>query len=228
MLLASCADDPGSLPAGTPVAHGAWLFAHSAASPSTSNAFACATCHPQDSAVPVARVWPGALLAGATQRKSFWGGQMRDLLPAINACRFWFMDAQKPWLATDEAATAMWAYLDSLPATLPGEVSFSVVGPIADLSGGDPGRGAALWPLACGNCHGAVHTGKGRLTALAPLLPEQFVKEHSKYTPAERRLVCIEKIRHGPFLGYGGRMPPFSREALSDAQVADLVAFLGL
>ncbi|MBX5484795.1 MAG: cytochrome C oxidase Cbb3, partial [Myxococcaceae bacterium] len=42
------------------------------------------------------------------------------------------------------------------------------------------------------------------------------------------RLVIIEKIRHGQFFGVGGNMPLYGREMLSDEQVADLLAYLGL
>ena len=34
-------------------------------------------------------------------------------------------------------------------------------------------------------------------------------------------------VRHGGFLGYGGEMPPFSVEKLSDAELADLIEYLG-
>jgi len=40
--------------------------------------------------------------------------------------------------------------------------------------------------------------------------------------------VFTEKIRHGLFLGYGGVMPPFSREVLSDQDVSDLLEALGV
>ena len=45
-----------------------------------------------------------------------------------------------------------------------------------------------------------------------------LVKEGGKMM----RTVVVEKIRHGSFLGYAGTMPPFSVEALSDADVRDL------
>jgi thiosulfate dehydrogenase len=43
-----------------------------------------------------------------------------------------------------------------------------------------------------------------------------------------QRLIFIEKIRHGRFLGYGGEMPPFSSELLSDADVADVLEYLSI
>jgi thiosulfate dehydrogenase len=43
-----------------------------------------------------------------------------------------------------------------------------------------------------------------------------------------QRLIFTEKIRHGLFLGYGGTMPPFSSQLLSDAEVSDLLEALGV
>ena len=43
-----------------------------------------------------------------------------------------------------------------------------------------------------------------------------------------KQLVVIEKVRHGQFFGVGGSMPPYSQEALSDADLGALLAFLGL
>jgi thiosulfate dehydrogenase len=40
--------------------------------------------------------------------------------------------------------------------------------------------------------------------------------------------VFVEKTRHGGFLGYGGTMPPFSLNVLSDEDLADLLTFLRL
>jgi thiosulfate dehydrogenase len=95
---------------------------------------------------------------------------------------------------------------------------------------GDPLRGATVYALACKGCHGPMHSGADRLVDTAPVVPEDVLSTHpaSDYTQAERRLVFVEKIRHGRFLGEGGRMPPFSVEALSEQALGDLLAALGL
>jgi len=93
----------------------------------------------------------------------------------------------------------------------------------------DEARGKALYTAACANCHGDVHTGKGRLAASIPILPEDTIAEHTYLgTLTATRVVFIEKARHGGFLGYGGVMPPFSLEALSDAELADILDYLGV
>jgi thiosulfate dehydrogenase len=137
-----------------------------------------------------------------------------------------------PFTAEDIEGRAIYAYLESISGegTSADPVPFTVVGPVIDLPAGDPARGAAVFDGACASCHGAAHSGEGRLVARAPILPEQTITEHppDKYTPLERRLVFVEKTRHGGFLGYGGQMPPFSVEKLPDADLADLLAFFGV
>jgi thiosulfate dehydrogenase len=96
-------------------------------------------------------------------------------------------------------------------------VAFSVVKDLDPrLPRGDAQRGAPLYAAACASCHGSMHSGKGRLSARIPKLPEDTIAEHADYSLRDQRLVFLEKIRHGGFYGYGGDMPPFSLEALSD------------
>ena len=40
------------------------------------------------------------------------------------------------------------------------------------------------------------------------------------------RPITIEKVRHGKYFGVGGNMPLYSLEALSDAQLSDILAYL--
>lgn len=226
-VVAACATEEPAPPQAA-VAHGKWLFEHPAASPSSANAFSCATCHAVSKAAVGSRILPGAPLGGSTLRTLFWGGSVRELLPAINQCRFWFMGAQKPWLASDEAARAMWAYLEQLPGDSTPTAAFTVQGAIADITLGNKANGALLYVNACASCHGAAESGAGQIAKNASVLPGSFKASHASYTPLNRRLAFIEKVRHGPFLGYGGTMPPYSLEVLSDAQIADLLAVMEL
>ncbi len=225
-LLASCSSVREER--GTSVEHGAFLFGDKSASPSAANLYTCATCH---STAPTAqRILPGAMLAGASERTAFWGGSVLDLLEAINACRTRFMDASPRWTDADEDAKAMYAFLRSLPPESTANVAFTVPKTIGDVPVGDAARGAALFDRACTRCHGPAHTGAGRLSEKVPRLPEDTKADpvHAGYTPAQLRLVFIQKVRHGTFFGYGGVMPPFSKETLSDEQLGDVLAHLGL
>ena len=216
---------------GTAIDHGAALFRDPAIAGTVQNGYTCASCHDADRGAS-AVVRPGAPMAGVTKRVSYWGGQEVDLLRAINQCLHYFMAKDRPWTSEDTDARAMFAYLESISGdgTDMAPEPFTVVWDIVDLDAGDSKRGANVFDRACAYCHGAPRTGKNRSIATAPILPDETLAAHppDKYTDLERRLVFVEKTRHGGFLGYGGRMPPFSLEKLSDTEMADLLAFLGL
>lgn len=207
------------------IEHGRALFDSRELSPSELNRFACSTCHAAETASSTRRL-PGAALAGATRRETFWGGQENDLLLAIEACRRHFMRAVEPLPRDSVQAEALYAFLQSLEPGDAEPVPFTVVRAIADVPRGDAARGGELYTAACGGCHGRARTGQGRLTRLAPVLPDDTLDVHPDYTVQEVRLVFIEKTRHGPFLGYGGSMPPFSAERLADDELGDILEFL--
>jgi thiosulfate dehydrogenase len=209
----------------TPVERGRELFTTHELSPSNLNNYSCSICH-RSRPVDDHLIRTGATLAGATRRESFWGGQENDLLRSINACRSYFMVAPEPLTPEQPDAQALYAYLKSLEPGDAEPVPFTIVRDIEPIDRGDATRGLALYPGACGYCHGAMHSGLGRLNERVPVLPEDSVAEHFDYTPRALRLVFIEKVRHGLFLGYGGDMPPFSTELLPNEDLADILEAL--
>lgn len=232
LALASCSSPSSSAAPevvhGTAIDHGRALFADPKASSSASNTFTCATCHREDPRAPdPARLDPGAALGGVVARKTFWGGQRVDLLESINDCRAFFMDARIPWTTDDEDARAMYAFLAQLAPAAPEPIAFTVVSNPVDLPAGDPKRGAIAYDLACKTCHGTAHEGAGKLASFVPVLPDEVVRTHASLAPPQLRLVFIDKARLGAFRG-GGSMAPFSREVLTDDDLAGIVAFLGL
>lgn len=229
LALAGCTGEPEVIK-GTAVDHGEALFSDSDASPSALNFFSCATCHVAKADEAKGKIFAGAPLAGVIKRPTFWGGQENDLLRSINDCLFYFMGSQKRWKADDEDAKAMFAYLSSLPEESTGAAPFTVVASVADLDPGDAKVGADVYSRACEGCHGALHTGAGRLTSRASVLPDAPIAEHAKdgFAAKDQREIFVEKIRHGGFRGYGGSMPPFSEETLTDEQVAGLLSYMDL
>lgn len=203
------------------------LFESKALSPSRLNDYTCATCHDEAATEPPSKK-SGAPLAGVTKRPAFWGGQEAELLRAVNACRDYFMLASTPLAADEPDARALYAYLESLEPGDEAAQPFTVVTDIDPLPLGDATNGNVLYVMACGTCHGAMHTGQGRLSERVPVLPEDSLLEHDTYSPRVQRLIFTEKIRHGPFLGYGGNMPPLSTERLSNAEVSDILQALGV
>lgn len=210
-----------------PVERGRKLFSSTELSPSSLNAYSCASCHDTQPNPFLRR--PGTNLAGATLRSSFWGGQENDLLRSLNACRNYFMLANEPLDASDEDAQALFEFLKSLEPGDSKSVPFELVKIIDDpLARGDVDKGRQVYSSACASCHGTVHTGVGRISTRVSILPEDTLVEHAEYSARVQRLIFIEKIRHGRFYGYGGEMPPFSLQILSDGDVSDVLEFLGI
>lgn len=208
--------------------HGRLLAGDPGLSSSAFNHYACSTCHAETREQQGALRRPGAPLAGATLRTSFWGAQQNDLLAAINACLEYFMMSSDPLTATDERSRALFAYLKSLEPGEPEPVPFTISRGIDDIPRGDRSLGESLYVTACFTCHGEAKTGDGRLHQGVPRLPDDTIAEHAGYSARLLRLVFIEKTRHGLFLGYGGTMPPFSLETLSDPELAAILEFLGI
>jgi thiosulfate dehydrogenase len=186
----------------------------------------CSTCHPQPQSAEQ-RIYPGGDLRGVTQRTSFWGGQENDLLRAVNHCRSSFQGFDAALQADEPGAVDLWAYLESLEGP-PDPLEFTVVVAIRDVEAGDAANGSSLFDRTCRGCHGTMHDAEGRLDTALPTLPEDAVAKHEYLTAEEQRVVVIEKVRHGGFFGYTGNMPPFSLEALPDAELSDLLSALGL
>lgn len=208
------------------VERGRQLFETNALSDSGLNAYACKTCH-EEHPSGGSRIYPGAPLAGATERPTFWGGQENDLLRSLDACRTYFMYATTPLAATSPEGSDLYAFLESLEPGDPEPVSFSVVQTVTPIPRGDATRGAELFTNACGACHGTMHDGVGALR-LVPALPDATLLDHAGTEPDEMRLIFVEKVRHGGFLGYGGAMPPFSTEMLGDSELSDILEAMGI
>lgn len=217
------------------VAQGQQLFESKALSQSHLNDYTCATCHDTVAGNPPSKKSGGAL-SGVTLRSTFWGGQVADLLGSINACRNDFMGDNQPLTASDEQARALYAYLVSLEPGNASAIPFTIVTTIDPLPRGETpaaisnaeSHGELLYAQTCMYCHGSMHDGLGRLSERVPILPEDTLAAHVQYSARVQRLIFTEKIRHGLFLGYGGLMPPFSDELLSDQDVSDLLEALGI
>jgi len=224
VLLAGCSSDPGEVTT-TAVERGEKLTADPGFAESKFNSFACTTCHAVS--VSPGRTMPGAPLAGAARRPSYWGGRISNLSEAVDECATKFMRAE-PFAPAQAKWIDLWAYLDSIGDTGPRDAHpFEVVYRITDLPRGDATSGGKIWDAACKNCHGAPKTGAGRI-GTASVVPTDTVAEHGKEGASIVRQVVIEKVRHGSYLGFPGVMPLFSKQALSDPQISDLLTFLGL
>ncbi len=213
----------------TPEDRGRELFFQGAALGRSGNLVSCSVCHADlDRALPGQS---GAALARLAERPSYWGGQENDLLRSVNQCLYWFMGRAEPLAVGDPDGDDLFAYLVSID----GADSAAAAQPFTLGEVVWPGPGAAelgevVYADACQHCHGARSTGEGALIPTSPVLPEETLAAHPdpEYSVEDRRLVFVEKVRHGPFLGYGGTMPPFSTDSLSDADLANLLTYLAV
>ncbi len=215
----------------TAAERGAALFRDPTVASSPFNTYTCATCH-EASPGDTGAILSGVPLAGAVERPTYWAGNELDLLRAVNHCLYYFMLEDEPWTAETEKGRTIYAYLESLPEGPSGAAAapFTVVVTVANPPQGDANRGNEVYADACASCHGALHTGAARLVERASILPKEWLDEHppDMYSDLDRRLLLVEKVRHGGFLGYGGQMPPYSRESLSDQALGDLLALFGV
>ncbi|HEY1585979.1 MAG TPA: c-type cytochrome [Polyangia bacterium] len=218
LLVAGC----GSQPA---LDYGRELFDSTSISSAASNPFKCSTCH-EVTAAPTKQL-PGYVLYDSAVRASWWGGNVQTLLDATNQCIYNFMASGKDLTATDDKGRALFVYLQSIsPDASAPTLPLTVVENIVDVPSGDAGMGQAIWNQSCANCHGAAHTGQGRLSDQVSIVPDDSIAAHGTSATTGARPVVIEKVRHGKFFAVGGNMPLFSLEAMSDASLGDILAYL--
>lgn len=207
------------------------LFSDRAVSTSRANRFSCATCHRVAPGGPL--VIPGSYdsgynLAGVAGRPSWWGSYATTLLGAMNVCLQEFMGG-RPLTPEEDSARQLGAYLaEQTPPEPQPAAPLTIVRRADPLLGmtGDASRGAIIYAAGCHRCHGAAHSGAGRLDETFSIVPEDTHKAFP--APGEARFATVEKLRHGRFFNIGGVMPLYSLEALSDQDVLDLLAYLGL
>ncbi|RKG67373.1 cytochrome C oxidase Cbb3 [Corallococcus sp. CA054B] len=225
--LAGCGGDTAGPQAAAD--YGEALFQDAWLSPSEYNTFSCATCHVTTPEAQAGRIDSGHTLYNVAARPSWWGGNETQLLDAVNFCYVNFMRGVTKLGAEEPRSRALYEYLSRIsPDAQAPALPFTVVKDIQDVPRGDVTRGKAVYEAACHHCHGATHTGEGRLTDFASVLPEVTQTYDQAFPGIPHAQVVIEKVRHGPFFGVGGNMPLYSTEALSDADLGALLTYLGL
>ena len=228
-LAIACSQPPPKPPAVRKAAEwGAELFADPKFSPSGFNSFSCSTCHRTNAAPSGDRIDSGYSLHNVIGRPSWWGGYELDLLDAVNFCYVYFMRGD-PLSREDPASMALYEFLASIsPDHTAPALPLTVVKNVAELPRGDRARGEQVYRAACQTCHGDAATGVGRISDTVPVI-QQVISEYPHHFPGiAPSVVVIEKVRHGQFFDVGGEMPFYSQEALSDEELAALLAWLGL
>jgi thiosulfate dehydrogenase len=206
------------------VDYGKALLSDPGVSDAASNPFSCTTCH--QSTATASGLHPGYTLYDSVNRPSWWGGFEGTLLDALNQCVVNFMRGRE-LTPSDDKGRALYVYLQTIaPDANPSALSLTVVQNIVDVPSGDPSHGKDVWDQACRVCHGDPHTGAGRISSLASIVPDDSIAAHGTDPKTGARPVVIEKVRHGRFFNVGGNMPLFSIEALSDGDLGALLGYL--
>lgn len=186
---------------------------------SDGNSFACATCHALSEPSADALRRPAHPIGNATRRSHWKNGKAVTFLDAVNSCVTEWMVAPA-WQSTDPRFVALRSYLDSqAPSGDAPDLSYEIVTPPADVTGGDIARGRATFNQSCVVCHGSDGLGtiRGPKVAGSLRLPEYIAG----------RIRMSGSARSAVYSGLtGGVMPFWAKDRLSDAEVRDLVAFI--
>jgi mono/diheme cytochrome c family protein len=183
------------------------------------NSFACATCHAltEPSADSLRR--PAHPIGDATHRSQWKNGKAETFLDAVNSCVTEWMVAPA-WQATEPRFVALRSFLDSqAPAGAAPDLSYEIVAPPPDVTGGDSARGRSTFNQSCVVCHGddGLGTIRGPKVQGSLRLPEYIAG----------RIRMSGSVRSAVYSGLtGGVMPFWAKDRLSDDDVRDLVAFV--
>jgi mono/diheme cytochrome c family protein len=171
-------------------------------------------------------ILPAHGLGDVVARPSYFNGATSDLLEAINHCRADWMDAP-PLLEEDDAYRSQLTFLESFwPQGLPAPaLQYNIVAPTdTSPSQGDPLLGCELFERTCKSCHGSLGLGLGTIApSIWSGLPSSLAWRQ-RIRLSGPNLVLVPDTLHNGLLG--NRMPFWSAQRLSDAQVENLVAYL--
>ena len=183
------------------------------------NTFACATCHALSEPARDGLIRAGHPIGGAPLRPHWKDAQLSAFLDAVNTCRVDWL-AAPAFSADDERFLALEEFLTAqTDATFVEPLSYSIVDPPENVSGGDPVAGEETFNRRCITCHGESGVGSERAPAIAgTTLSGEFIATRIRRSGNPNSSVYPDLI--------AGRMPFWSASRISDEQLRDVVAFL--
>src|SRR5512147_2970591 len=109
------------------------------------NSFACATCHALSEPSADALRRPAHPIGDAIRRSRWKNGKAATFLDAVNSCVTEWMVAPA-WQPSEPRFLALRAFLESqAPTGAASDLSYEIVPPPSDVSGGDVARGRATF-----------------------------------------------------------------------------------
>lgn len=189
---------------------------------STASTFSCASCHAMSEVDGLASDGfrrPGHDLENANLRPSYKNGQYSSFLDAVNTCVTEWMNAPALTEGDSDWVNLLNWFQDQNTDTTDATISYSIVEPPANLSGGDIANGRELFNTRCIVCHG--FDGEG--TQLAPKITGLGLT--ADYIARRTRL--SGRNNSATYSGLtGGIMPFWGSDRLSDGELIDVVAFV--
>lgn len=196
------------------------------------NGFSCIICHDTgvDGESGIKRA--GHTMMNAFNRPSWKNGNVNNLLEAVNTCLSDWMNADT--LSEDDLLwDALETYIRSIspdPNSKP--ISIQIVSPPNPPTGGNYERGAAIiQSLACIDCHGrdlrgVMDEGGGLLAPYLVSRPE--IPLDHEYITAKIRLSGSNQSGSYEDLTYGGNMPFWGANRISDQDVRDIAEYIAV
>lgn len=186
------------------------------------NSFACATCHALSEPAVDGFRRPGHPIGDAVSRPHFKNGQVETFREAVNSCLEEWMAAE-PWDEDAEELSRLTEYLEErAPKAASDEspaLTFEIVMPPDDLSGGNVERGRTLFNQSCALCHGMDAAGTERALALSgDRLEADYIAERVRLSGGSSSPIYDGLT--------GGRMPFWAADRLRDDELRDLLAFV--
>lgn len=181
------------------------------------NTFTCSTCHALSEPSPDGITRPGHPIGGAPERASFKNGRVDSFLEAANSCITEWMGGTA-WTEDSPEFVALRDYLtDAGDDTA--ELTFEIVPPPADLTGGDPEAGLARFDETCSVCHGLGGGGTNQAPPIAGRnLELDYIAERIRLSGSATSPTYDDLT--------GGRMPFWAADRLSDQDVIDIAAYI--
>ncbi len=194
------------------------------------NLFACGTCHDMVPDAESAYRFPGHSLVDALRRPTYKAGQLTKFIEAANVCRVDWMTTT-PWQEDSPQFKDLVVFMESLspPGPAPA-LNYEIECSPQPGPAGDGTAGCKLFNRSCFLCHATGGVGSDLAPSLVDLNVEDLDKPEyirGRVRRSGPSVVDNPDVVYSCLLGQMV-MPFWAKDKLSDQEVEDLIAFVGL